>query len=495
MKTVSALTRYRLLLCLTTLLLCLPILSVAYPPLVDYPNHLARAHILDTYDATPSYRQTFERQYAPIPNLACDLLILLFSQFAGIFAAGKLFLVLTAVLFAAGCHLLGRAIHGRPTWLALPCCFFFYNWMLLYGFINYLFGVALFSIALAYWMEWRERWTLPRYVCVSSLVFAAYLSHLSAYVFLGVAFTLLAGWGVFKHSLSLRAAAFNLAHLVPPLAAFAAFMGKSGERGYTEWNTVGGKFIDALPLFRGYDYKTDVLFGAALLVITVLTFLRAERIRVSAPIFLTGLVFFVLYLLFPKAVLTAWAVDARFIIPAALLVVLSLRVTIPHEAGRLLLLLTLVVFSLRVGFIWTTWVSLDRRINAQVEMFSLLPEGAKVYPLFVAPDESERLKIERAFDHVVHYATIYRRAFIPTIFAWRSQQPLVIRNSPRHVQPSPGSAEQWLQSADVWTDYLNDYEYVWSNNTDARLAHLLRERAVPVSEAGGCMLWKVSSKQ
>ncbi len=495
MNSVSELTRYRLLLCLTTLLLCLPILSVTYPPLVDYPNHLARAHILNAYDVTPAYRLTFDRQFAPIPNLACDLLILFFNQFVGIFAAGKIFLVLTAVLFVAGCHLLGRSIHGRPTWLALPCCFFFYNWMLLFGFINYLFGLALFAVALAYWMEWRGKWTPLRYASVSLLVFSAYLAHLSAYVFLGVAFTLLAAWSYFKRERTLRAAAFDLSHLVAPLAAFAAFMNRSGERGYTEWNTIRGKFIDALPLFNGYDYKSDVMFGVALLVIIVLTVLRADRIRVVAPIFLTGLVFFVLYLLFPKAVLTAWAVDARFIIPATLLLVLSLKIVVPHGSGRLLLLLALAVFTLRVGSLWTTWVALDRRINAQMKVFDLLPEGATVYPLFVSPGENERREFERAFDHVIHYATIKRRAFVPTIFAWRSQQPLVIRNSPRHLHPSPDGVGQWLQTSAMWMDYLGDYEYIWSNNTDECLAQRLHERAAPVAEGGGFTLWKVGSGQ
>lgn len=491
----SELTGYRLALCLVTLLLCLPILSVAYPPLVDYPNHLTRVHILNHYDDVPAFRENFERQYEPIPNLGGDLLILFLNQFFGIFAAGKIFLVLTALLFVAGCDLLGRAIHGRPTWLALPCCFFLYNSMMFYGFINFMFGTGLFMVGLACWMRWRGEWTAPRYAFVSLVAFASYLSHLAAYVFLGVSFALLAALLLFRRESTVRATAVDLGHLVPPLVAFAAFMSGSGEAGSVAWNSVGGKFIDALLPVVSYNYRLDALLVVVLLVVGVVIFRRATRVRVAKQTFVAGLVFCLLFLVFPKAVLTAWSVDARFVVPATLLLVLSLRITMPRETGKLLLLLLLAVLTLRVGSAWATWHALDRRIAAQLKTFELLPEGARVYPMFVAPDNWERGLVERAFDHVGHYATIKRRAYLPTLFAWKSQQPLIIRTPPRHIAPSPGHAHQWLEVSDRWLAYLSDYDYVWSYGADERLAQLLRTRATPVADSDGFTLWKVGSRQ
>lgn len=484
-------TGYRLALCLVALLLCLPLLAVEYPPLVDYPNHLARVHILSQYDDVPAFRETYERQFEPIPNLGGDLMILLLNQFVGIFAAGKIFLVLTALLFVSGCHLLGRAIHGGRTWLALPCCFFFYNSMLFYGFINFLFGAALFMIGLACWMEWRGRWTWARYGFVSLLVFASYLSHLAAYVFLGVSFAVLAALALFRRESTLRAAVVDLGHLVPPLAAFAAFMSGSGEAGHVVWGGARDKLVSALLPLNGYNLKLDALLGVVLLFVGVVLFRRATSVGVVWPTFLVSVVCGVLFLAFPKAVLTAWSVDARFVVPATLLFVLSLRISVPRATGKFLLLLLLAVLSLRVGSAWAMWAALDARVAAQVRVLDTLPEGARVYPMYVAPRDWEQGRVERVFDHLGHYATIRRRARLPTLFAWRSQQPLFVRTMPRHVAPSPGYADQWLEVSDRWLAYLPDYDYVWSYNADVRLAALLRQRAAPVADSDGFTLWKI----
>ena len=55
--------------------LCLPLLSVTYPPLVDYPNHLARAHVLYHYADVPAYQARYYKVLEPIPNLAIDLVV------------------------------------------------------------------------------------------------------------------------------------------------------------------------------------------------------------------------------------------------------------------------------------------------------------------------------------------------------------------------------------------------------------------------------------
>lgn len=488
-------TRYRLALCLVALLLCLPLLSVTYPPLTDYPNHLARVHILNHYDEVPAFRETFDRQFAPIPNLGADLLILLLNQFFGIYAAGRVFLVLTALLFVAGCHLLGGAIHGHRTWLALPCCFFFYNSMLFSGFLSFLFGAGLFMVGLACWMRWRGRWTAARYALVSLLVFASYLSHLAAYVFLGVSFAVLALWSLLRRERGARGTALDLGHLVPPLAAFAAFMSGGGEAGGLAWNSLKGKFINALLPLDGYNIKLDALLVVVLVVAGVITYRRANGVGVARPTFVTGLVFCLLFLLAPKGALTAWSVDARFVVPATLLLVLSLRISLPRAHAKRLLLLLLAVLALRVGSAWATWATLDARIAAQTRAFDLLPEGARVYPLYVAPADWQRGRVERVFDHLAHYATIRRRAYLPTIFAWRSQQPLVIRTPPRHLAPSPGTPEQWLEASPRWLEYLSDYDYVWSYGADEQVARLLRTRAAPVAVADGFTLWKVGGEQ
>lgn len=94
-----------------------PILVVLYPPLADYPNHLARAYVLYNYNTNPAFR-AYERVFLPTPNIASDAALLLLQKVLPAETAGRLFLISIVLLFVLGCHLLGRAIHGRPTWPA-----------------------------------------------------------------------------------------------------------------------------------------------------------------------------------------------------------------------------------------------------------------------------------------------------------------------------------------------------------------------------------------
>jgi hypothetical protein len=210
-------------------------------------------------------------------------------------------------------HLARVYIHGRRTWLVLPCCFFIYNSLFLYGFVNYNLGVSFFCLAFAYWLRRRENWTWLSLLASSVLVFCCYLAHLSAYAFLGVSFVVVEAWYFAFRRVSPRSVALGLIPLIPSLLTFAVFMRGSGRIGTIQWNT-------------------------------------------------------------------------------------------PAGAAKYLLIAYLVIASIRLGAIWNTWMTLDRRIAAEVERLKGLPQGSSVYVAFTQPAIGEKGKVERAFEHIAHYA-------------------------------------------------------------------------------------------
>src|SRR5581483_4622482 len=94
-----------------------------YNTLVDYPAHLSRVWALYHYDSIPFFQAVFVRMLDPMANLAIDLIVPALLHFMGPLAAGKVFLSLIVVLFAAGCHLLATTIYGRPSWMAVIAAF------------------------------------------------------------------------------------------------------------------------------------------------------------------------------------------------------------------------------------------------------------------------------------------------------------------------------------------------------------------------------------
>jgi len=475
---------YWLLLSLVSLILCLPIFCITYAPLVDYPNHLARSFIFYNYDSIPAYQSTYVKLIEPIPDLALEFILSSLLPFVSLLTASKIFLLLVVLIFVTGCHRLGKAIHGHPTFLALPCCFFVYNSMLLYGMVNYVVGLGLFCIALSFWLEWNERWTWLRFVIVTVLVLCAYLAHLTAYGFIGLTFTIIAAWNLYTKKVSLYPAVISLIPLVPPLFAFFLFMKGSGKVGEISWNTIAGKLIGSLALVISYNYKFDAFSIVILIAIVGVLISQYRRINVELPTFMAGAILALLYLICPKVLFTSSAADARFVVPAALLLVLSLKLNLPVAKGKFLMLIWLLTASLRVGFIGMTWVALDKRIGAEVERLSILPEGAKLCPVFIQTENVFEGKAERAFEHLPLYTTINRHAVVPTLFSFGAVS-IYFRSPPLYFSPSTNEPERWLES-------LNSYDYVWSYGDSEDLRQTLRSKATIMYEADGFTLWHLN---
>jgi hypothetical protein len=295
---------YRLLLCLVSFILCLPVFFVTYAPLVDYPNHLARSFIFHNYESVPAYQSTYVKLIEPIPDLALEFILSCLLPFVSLLTVSKIFLLLVVLFFVIGCHRLGKAIHGHPTFLALPCCFFVYNSMLLYGMVNYVVGLGLFCIVLSYWLEWNKKWTWLRFLFVTVLVMCAYLAHLTSYGFVGLTFTIIAAWNLYTKKDTLYTAIISLTPLVPPLFAFLLFMQGSGEVGEIEWNTVGEKLIGTLALVISYNYKSDVFPIVVFIAIVGVLISQHRRVNVVLPTFIAGAVLALLYFICPKVLFT-----------------------------------------------------------------------------------------------------------------------------------------------------------------------------------------------
>ena len=103
---------------LTALLLLAPLLLVDVPPLLDYPNHLARLYLLAHGSDIPSLAPLFTPHWAIIPNLAVDLAYPLLTLLP-VHIAGRLILASLLLLQFTGVLALNRSAWGRKGRIAL----------------------------------------------------------------------------------------------------------------------------------------------------------------------------------------------------------------------------------------------------------------------------------------------------------------------------------------------------------------------------------------
>lgn len=377
---------YKLLLLFVGFAYCLPIWTLRYLPLVDYPNHLARIYILHSYNGINNFQANFQRILEPIPNLAIDLITPPLLNFVSTEIAGKLFLTLTVLLFIFGCHLLGATIHRRPTWLAPICALFAYNSSFLYGFVNYQFSLGMFLVTLAVWLKCREHWNAASFTGVCLLVLASYLAHLSAYVFLGIAFSVITLHDYLlvtdNRIRGLLKAFISLLPLLPPLAAFMTFMHGSGKVGIIEWNSLQGKAINSLSLILSYYYRLDAVMILVVVAVLIAVAVCSRQVYIKREFLLVAICYALAFLLCPKTLLTSSGADARFVPVAALLLLLPLRFQISKRVGVLCLSVVIAVGLIRLSDIWWAWSKMSLRVESQVKMFDSLPPNARIYPLF-----------------------------------------------------------------------------------------------------------------
>jgi hypothetical protein len=70
----------------------IPLTLVRVPPIVDYPNHMARMQILADEGRSEYLTRYYDIHWDILPNLALDVLIPRFARLVDIATAGKVFI-------------------------------------------------------------------------------------------------------------------------------------------------------------------------------------------------------------------------------------------------------------------------------------------------------------------------------------------------------------------------------------------------------------------
>lgn len=461
---------YWLVVLLVVVILIVPIWVVTYPGMVDYPNHLARCFILAHFSDNPVWQQRYSVLHDPLPNLAIDLLVVPLTRIFSVMTSGKIFLTFAAIIYVAGCIFLGYVATGRKSWIALLAAFTFYNSALLYGFVNYIFGLGVFLIAFAFWMDSRHRMSLLRFVGCSALSLVAYLSHLSSIAFLVLSCLTIALAELYSHRRFLLFTR-QLAWVIFPIGLMVTFMKGSGSVGRVEWAPLSQKAIHLLTPIRGYSLATDISLLAVLLACFAVSIGRIKLQKIA----IAGCVMYFLFLITPEGLFTGSAVDARYVMPGFLLILLSMKVLESRTHWVVFTIAFLAMLFHTADITWN-WINISHREQQVLQMGDILPKDSRVYVLHPPPGRSSA-KRDRGFLHVVTLWTITHEAFVSTLFSSPGMQPLVARKPPC--------------DASAWMDCLSDFDYVWTDGIAMDTEQKISQIAAPAAQWESVTLWKI----
>jgi len=197
-----------LIIALIPFALCSPL------PLSDYPNHMARMHILANLGNSADLARYYALDRSFVPNLAMDVLVPPLIPYMSAESATLLFTAFTLFLMASGAVILHRVLYGRLNLVPFAVFLLLYNRQFIWGFLNYLFSVGLALWIFAAHVYFRDRMNAVARVLMFS-VFSVILlvSHLHAFASYGIlvaCYEISIAWRSYKKSGNFHAGALLL---------------------------------------------------------------------------------------------------------------------------------------------------------------------------------------------------------------------------------------------------------------------------------------------
>lgn len=501
------------------LLATLPMLFVAFPPVLDYPNHLARIWLLSGgMDAWP-FSTMYEAVWSQAStNIGVDFVaagLMRVLPFAVIDKGLQVAMILGPPL---GAVLLNRALFGGfHPWQA-AALFFAWSTTAIAGFLNFQIGLAAALCAAVLCRHLGKRGIITTGAAFVAVAAALLLVHPFALFFFAV---LMGGlslgdrWDAvvavdqrFHHIRSLGVLA--LACGLPLLFLFLIAPNPPGAHAGLEPEgplTFGELFnplriakMFASPLLS-YDARIDLFFALPLVAIVGWA-LWTRRLRVHAGLMIACLGLALLTLIAPRSIGDATWIQRRLPPMLALAFVAGVRPQFGAlRTDRVAALLLGLALCLRIAWIGMVWSERERDLWQMFAVTRLVPAGSSLLVLrqdwragtavpvgrVMAGGPGPMVETQR---HWPALALIRDRVFLPTLFTVPGQQPLRVRPPWRalstHVSaiPFPAMLGQSAPS-DAYLQRWRAFDYILLINADLPTDHPLTARAVTRAAGNG----------
>lgn len=441
---IGAVSAKRIIICFALLLTAsaVPICLVKIPALGDYLNHLTRMHVIATIDQNPLINKFYAIEWHIIPNLIMDVVLPPLVEYVGIFMAGKLFVFFTIALISGGVFAVHYAVYQRLSVWPLVVFLFIYNYALLLGLFNYLFGIGVVLWGVAAWIGLRKQNPLLRGIVSLGIVLILFVCHLYAVGLYGLALLCFEAWALNRErTYDLRRITVDALVLVGPfvVALLLLIAGPTSELAFNNiWQPVNLKLNAINWVMKVYHPKIDASIGALVLGAVFWAVWRGVlRIHPVGGLFLAAGI--VIYLVMPTTLFGSWAADYRLPIAVLFLVIGFARWKISTPRGRRLFVGIVVGLALvRFTLVGMVWVNIDHVYADLRDSFKRIEKGSTV---LVVRDKNVVDPFFRAWplNYAGCLAIIDRSSFAPSLFTERGKQVVTVKPRFQDYDMQPAS--------------------------------------------------------
>jgi hypothetical protein len=443
------------LILVAALALLLPLWIVRYPPLLDYPDHLARSFIVFHLD-DPAYRfrSFYSTEWGPYPYLGMDVSLVGLQHLLPAETAGRLLLSVCVLLLPiAGWWFLREANPGHDA-LSVWTLLLSYSTFFLEGFINFQLALGLCFLALGFWLRCLKQTTKLRWATVLALVTCTYLTHLYAFgicAFVVLAYSL-------ADRIGFRRILWSCGLFVPGVLMFFLSHIASSNGGEVRLRSLPHKFFAArAALLHGYSLRLELLTFWGILACVLAAWLHNRQFRWNRSWLIVFFAMIGLYLALPNEIGESWLIDVR-VIPALFIVLLAIARVGPRQ--RELALIGVLLFALRTMDIVRNFKLQQTVLAPMHDAIQMLPRNVRVLPIINVDIVNDDDLLHQLYAHFWAYAIIQRGVLAPGLFELPGQTALRINNERQYVPEEPETRPP------NWREVSKTYDYIWTYNTD-----------------------------
>jgi hypothetical protein len=353
-----------------------PIWTVRYPPILDYPNHLANAFVLaHLKDSAYHFGQFYRADWNTYPYLTMDTILLGWQQIISIGLAGRVLLSLCVLSVPAATWFFIRRANPGEESLALWSLLVSNNiYFFLYGFVNLQLSLSLCLLVLGLWLDYLERHRWALWWLLLFLSTALYFTHLMGFAIAAVVMTCY----VLCARRRLRELLSTWLLFVPGIVFYAYAMWGLGPRGALQFRTVTNKAVGLAAVMAGCSPAIDFFTLLAMAACLAWVVAGNRGCKWNPGWWGTVGALFLLYWLLPGAYGPATNVDKRLL---PFIFVIALAGVKVGPKGKSLATVAVILFLIRTAALERHFRSIQPHLTELSQSFSVIPEGTRVLPL------------------------------------------------------------------------------------------------------------------
>lgn len=435
---------------LFALALLLPIWCVRFPPLLDYPNHLASSFVL-AHLHSPQYdfAKYYSAEWGLKPYVTTDFLMGELGRIVPPAAAGKLVLSLGALGLPLAAWFFLRQVNPGEDAVALWFLLAGHNIFFRYGFVGFYCSLGLVFLTLGLWLRFLKQPSAGRWIFTCLALLATYFTHI-----MGFAFTALI-MGLYSLTRPRIGEWLRTAALFLP--AFVCYFHSSR---VVERQADGAGFrpladkLDALWLIlHGNSHVLDVISLCAVLALFVFGWFRNREFHWNWRWLVVAVCMFVTFMAMPVSYGDGYDVDIRALPVLFVLLFVTVRL---GRRGWMLAPLAVVIFAARTYDVTRYFRSVQPELAGMARSFTMTTPNARVLPIVAGPDEDP---IRQYYSHFWAYGTIDRGWFSPYLFQDPGLLPL---NIVLDTYTLDGFWDLSYNEVVKWDQVQAQYDYVYA---------------------------------